>query len=166
MSKQQDELKFLCDLTVVKLGKKLRILGFDTEIIKTVNQQAIKELLKHTNRTLVTKSKELVKACGGILITKNRTSEQLEELLMILNNTNPQLPNAPARCAYCNEVLVDCPKEEVIGKVPIYVFETIEHFKRCPKCGKIYWRGTHVVRHLEFFSSQGKETDTRGDNKW
>jgi uncharacterized protein with PIN domain len=159
MSKQQDELKLLCDLTVVKLGKKLRILGFDTEIIKTVNQQTFKELLKDTKRTLVTKSKKLANACGGILITKNKTSEQLEEIFIILKNTNTQLSNNLARCVYCNEVLVDCPKEEVIGRVPVYIFETLEHFKCCPKCGKVYWRGTHLVKCKEFFASRGKETD-------
>ncbi len=120
MSKQQDELNLLCDLTVVKLGKKLRILGFDTEIIKTVNQQTVKELLK---------------------------------------DTNTQLSNNPARCVYCNEVLEDCPKEEVIGRVPVYIFETLEHFKRCPKCGKVYWQGTHLVKCKEFFASRGEEND-------
>ena len=47
------------------------------------------------------------------------------------------------RCVECNCPLEDAPKEETKGKVPEYVFQTQEVFKRCPSCKKIFWKGTH-----------------------
>ncbi|WP_448374861.1 Mut7-C RNAse domain-containing protein [Fervidobacterium sp.] len=134
--------KFLCDLTVVKLGKKLRILGYDVEIIKSVNPSDIENKIAADNRKLITKSHKLAKKYNGILIVSNKIIEQLQEILPILTN---RAKKGSARCAECNEPLVEYSTENVTGKVPIYVFESIENFRYCPKCGKIYWKGTHVI---------------------
>ncbi|QAV33164.1 hypothetical protein SAMN04488510_10578 [Fervidobacterium changbaicum] len=168
MCKHNDnnELRFLCDLTVVKLGKKLRILGFDTEITRSIRVDEIGEIIRQTSRRLITKSRNLANTFGGILVTKNRVSEQVIELFAILKSLDMEITRTAARCVNCNEVLEDYSKEEVIDKVPIYIFETVEKFKRCPKCGKVYWQGTHLA-HLQNLKQQTlrrKETDMRGEN--
>lgn len=52
------------------------------------------------------------------------------------------------RCIEDNTPLEDLPREEAKGRVPFFVYQTQRHFKRCPTCGRIYWRGTHM-RALE-----------------
>jgi len=52
------------------------------------------------------------------------------------------------RCSLCNKLLVDVPKSKVAGKVPPFIFSTQSEYRRCPKCNKIYWPGTHR-KHME-----------------
>jgi uncharacterized protein with PIN domain len=47
------------------------------------------------------------------------------------------------RCLSCNEALIEAPREAVRERVPAFVYETQSRFKSCPKCGKIFWAGTH-----------------------
>jgi hypothetical protein len=43
----------------------------------------------------------------------------------------------------CNVPLAEIPPEEAAEHVPPYVARTQEEFRRCPKCGKVYWPGSH-----------------------
>jgi hypothetical protein len=52
------------------------------------------------------------------------------------------------RCLRCNEPTVPAAKAEIERQVPEYVWETQESFSRCPRCGRVYWRGTHTERAL------------------
>lgn len=47
------------------------------------------------------------------------------------------------RCPVCNGLLEAVPKYRAWGQVPTYVFATQSEFRRCPSCGRFYWRGTH-----------------------
>jgi hypothetical protein len=44
---------------------------------------------------------------------------------------------------------VPAAKAEVERLVPEYVLENRENFSRCPRCGRVYWRGTHTERALD-----------------
>ncbi|MGC9796647.1 Mut7-C RNAse domain-containing protein [Fervidobacterium riparium] len=131
----------VCDLTVVKLGKKLRILGYDVEIVKSSNMATIENVVKTKNikKLLITKSRELARKLSGILVLSNNVSEQIEEVLSKIQSTARGNP----RCSECNAELIECSKEDIVGKVPTYIFESFERFKHCPKCGKIFWEGSH-----------------------
>ncbi|MBU0513354.1 MAG: Mut7-C RNAse domain-containing protein, partial [Proteobacteria bacterium] len=65
--------------------------------------------------------------------------------------------NLFTRCARCNEPLEEVGRESVMSRVPEYVYETQEHFRTCPGCGRIYWAGTHPERMLRFLESIGLE---------
>ncbi|MEJ5258201.1 MAG: Mut7-C RNAse domain-containing protein [Fervidobacterium sp.] len=131
----------VCDLTVVKLGKKLRILGYDVEIVKSSDTTTIEKVIKtnQINKTLITKSRKLARKLSGILVLSNNVSEQIEEVLSKIQSTARGNP----RCSECNAELIECSKEDIVGKVPTYIFESFERFKHCPKCGKIFWEGSH-----------------------
>jgi hypothetical protein len=51
-----------------------------------------------------------------------------------------------SRCPVCNGALEVADREAVRAHVPAYVAETHRTFRRCPCCGRIYWRGTHWQR--------------------
>ncbi|HCI29613.1 MAG TPA: Mut7-C RNAse domain-containing protein [Fervidobacterium sp.] len=130
--------KFVCDGTVVKLGKRLRILGYDVEITYKTDLPNVSEMIVATGRTLITKSITLHKQLGGIHVKSDRVMEQVEEIISKLG-----VPGS-TRCSRCNSELVECDKDSVKDKVPIYVFQTNDKFKCCTKCGKVYWKGTHI----------------------
>ena len=67
-----------------------------------------------------------------------------------------------SRCLECNLPLIPLPREEAQAKVPPYVFQTVEEFRTCPQCLKIFWPGTHIeeMRRLitAFWEKKGSKT--------
>ena len=128
-----------------KLARKLRILGFDTLYEPSIEEEEVLERVK--NRIFLTRDKELYRraASKGIkafYIKSDLWRSQLRELILefpIEENMKPF-----TRCSVCNSELVEIDREEVRGKVPEYVYKSVDEFKKCPVCGRIYWRGTHV----------------------
>jgi len=52
-----------------------------------------------------------------------------------------------SRCSRCNETLGGpLPREAVVEELPPRVREWREEFHKCPKCGGVYWEGTHSQR--------------------
>ncbi len=128
-----------------KLAKKLRILGFDAEYYADIGEDEILE--KSKGRILLTRDKILYrKALKRGLRAFYIKSDKWRSQLKAVSNLFPIEENAKpfTRCSVCNTPLKDVEKEEVRGKVPEYVYMTHEQFKICPKCGKVYWKGSHM----------------------
>jgi uncharacterized protein with PIN domain len=49
------------------------------------------------------------------------------------------------RCIRCNVELAAASAEEAAARVPDCVRERHEQFFTCPRCGTVFWRGTHVA---------------------
>ncbi len=144
------ELKFFADRMLGKLARKLRILGFDTLYFKDADENTV--LRKSTGRILLTRDRSLylkAKKLGYEVVFLR--SDSWRSQLKMLANIYPivSLARPFTRCSICNSPLRTARKEEVKGKVPEYIYKTVEEFKICEGCGKIYWRGTHVDLILE-----------------
>ena len=137
--------RFIVDTTVGKLGKWLRVLGFDTSVYLGKDLHRLVQMSRRENRVIVTRNRQLeVKLfLGNILVLKeNEPDRQIAAVLRALNiSLHPE--NILSRCLRCNEVLGAMPSEAVEGKVPEFVFYTHEIFHHCPSCQRIYWGGTH-----------------------
>ncbi len=128
-----------------KLAKKLRLLGFDTLYFSEIQEEEI--LRRIGSRIFLTRDKELyIKATRfgmrTIYVEDDNWRAQLRKLILklpIIENMKPF-----TRCIECNELLVKATPEEVKGKVPEYVYKTTDEFKVCPKCGRVYWKGSHL----------------------
>ncbi len=141
--KATDKL-FLVDSMLGRMAKWLRILGYDASIEHLTTLSRIVEHQKK-GRIVVTRNTRWRRTPGVILITANETPEQIRQIIhkagLKAGETRPF-----SRCIRCNEVLESVPKIQAAGKVPDYVFETVESFSRCPACGRIYWSGSHLER--------------------
>lgn len=137
-------MRFLLTKELGRLAKWLRILGFDARYFKEDNAGTLVILALKESRTVVTRNLRLPKVPGvrTAVIRAQKIREQIVEL-----KKQMELPIEPqrmfSRCIICNTVLMELPKEEAQGKVPLYVFETQERFMRCPQCARVYWQGTH-----------------------
>lgn len=151
-------MKFILTKELGRLSKWLRILGFDAAYFKQGNASSLIIEALRDSRIIITRNQRLPKSGGVriVLIRKENLKEQLQELLGILKI--PLEPRAMfSRCIICNVELKDIKKKEAETRVPAYVFETQEHFVSCPRCGRIYWRGTHwgnVEKTLEGIEEQ------------
>uniref|UniRef100_A0A7V3ZTX9 Mut7-C RNAse domain-containing protein n=1 Tax=candidate division WOR-3 bacterium TaxID=2052148 RepID=A0A7V3ZTX9_UNCW3 len=138
------KIKLAVDATCVKHGKWLRLLGFDTEIIKgSIAFEKIR------GRILITRNKKLKrKFKNNILFLPEMPFWDALNFIIQMLSLEESL-NPFTRCSLCNEEVVSISKEKVKGKVPHYVYETHDIFYTCPKCNKIYWQGSHYEKFLE-----------------
>ncbi len=150
--------KFIVDANVGKLVKWLRIMGFDAIFAGDLDDDEIAEIAINEGRILLTRDTSFLRrksVFSGelkvVYIIHDDVREQLRQVVRALDLLPQSRPFS--LCICCNEELLPCAKEEVRELVPPYVYSTQENFMRCPRCGRIYWRGTHWHRMKEVISS-------------
>jgi uncharacterized protein with PIN domain len=99
------------------------------------------------DRVLLTRDVELTRRRGlrCLLIESDAVERQVEQVSRAYQLTARE---AFSRCVECNFPLENAEKTTVQAEVPPYVFQTQDHFRRCPRCRRVYWRGTHWARML------------------
>lgn len=146
--------RYLADVMLGRLARWLRALGYDTRYEPALDDAALAELARREDRILLTRDVELTRRrkLRAFLIHDDKVMQQLRQVMAAfgLNTTT-----AFTRCIECNAELVAIGREDAASLVPPYVFKTQAQFRQCPRCGKVYWRGSHwmrmqnVVRELE-----------------
>jgi uncharacterized protein with PIN domain len=141
-------MKFLADAMLGRLAKWLRILGHDTAYFRHAKDRELVRLARAEGRLLLTRDRDLIRRRGlkSLLVESDRFEEQLEQLLRDLDL---DLESPSPRCVCCNTILEEVGKDTVKGRVPPYVFRRHSDFTWCPRCDKVYWRGTHWQRMRE-----------------
>ncbi|OQX52082.1 MAG: hypothetical protein B5M53_09420 [Candidatus Cloacimonas sp. 4484_209] len=134
---------FIVDSTCGKLAKWLRLMGVDIIYVNDQSTSKIELLALKTGRTIITRSGKLKKEEGikTILLRTEHLIEQIDELDKTIGLKDKIKPFK--RCPKCNTILTEVKKEEIKDRVPPFVFKTQKRFSQCPKCGKVYWQGTH-----------------------
>ena len=148
-----------------KLGKFLRLLGFDTEIANSeLKDSHIFELALKTNRILITRDKKFFENAQSQLKKQNLSPNmaiympyqeivvELGEIFSILSidpeifiwEDGTEIP-FQSRCSKCNHELKNVRKKSVIDKIPLNSATNFKKFWQCTNsnCGKIYWIGRH-----------------------
>ncbi len=139
-----------------RLATWLRLLGYDTAYRPELDDSGLARMARAEGRVLLTRDVELTRRRGlanpatsgelrCALIESDRVAEQLEQ---VFKRFHLHAREAFSRCAECNVPLDEVSKESVRGDVPPYVFQTQTRFRRCPQCGRVYWRGTHWARMI------------------
>lgn len=125
-----------------RLGKWLRILGYDTLFDPALGDAQLAHLARADGRILLTRDQELARRRGlrAVLVHSQTTEAQLQQVMAELGL---HTGGAFSRCPVCNEPLVDLARAAAQARVPPYVFETHDRFSECPACGRVYWPGTH-----------------------
>lgn len=130
-----------------RLPKWLRAMGYDSLYIPNVEDGELLRIAMEQDRIVVTKDRyilerRLVKSgqVRAILITSDDFREQMQQLIKTLGL---DMENGFSLCIECNEMLREVSKTQVKDRVPPFVYRTQDQFYECPRCGKLYWRGTH-----------------------
>ncbi len=157
--KTQSPERFYVDATVLRLGKWLRLLGVDAPRFSGKSEISPKARLLTRKRPRPGTPDQVVFV----------PFDRLEEQLAWFADSFPDAMKRKrfgSRCSHCNHLLVSVSREEVQDVVPDYVAQTIDRFKACPRCGKIYWKGSHIDRMNTFldkvFSSGGNSGSHHG----
>ena len=139
-------MKFIADVMLGRLAKRMRLLGFDVLYDRTLNDNEVIRLSLEQDRIILTRDTGMAArplATNHLFIKSGFVREQIEQFLSAFSN---EAPRPLTRCSECNDILDQIAKEEARNFVPRYVYEKKGSFLRCPRCGRIYWKGTHVQR--------------------
>ena len=147
---QAREARFFADCMVGKLAKWLRILGYDTAYQRKIADQDLVLRAQFEERIILTRDGGLLSRRGVneyLLVQSSDYLDQLREVVTAFRLAFDE-DRLFRRCTECNTETEVIAKELVAAEVPSYVLQTRDAFSLCPRCRKIYWRGTHVDNTL------------------
>lgn len=126
-----------------RLAKWLRIIGYDTLYYHKIEDSQLIRVAMREGRILLSRDAGLVKRGGfrSLFIKSGDLEIQLAQVIREAR-LKPRI-NESVLCPLCNGGLQTVKKEQVRGLVPSYVYATQRDFSRCPRCGKIFWKGSH-----------------------
>ena len=144
--------KFVCDVHLRKLARRLRLLGLDTRFDAAASGAKLIDISNAEGRILLTCDRRLLMRndlSRGICVHERRPDKQVTEVLDRLDLRGECRPFT--RCTLCNGVVKEVrPDDEQFASlrdtVPEGVRAWCNQYYRCAGCGKVYWQGSHYEK--------------------
>ena len=149
---------FLCDAMLGGLARWLRAAGYDARFEYGIDDRQLIRLAQETGGMLLSSDGPLfernVLRSGQVraLYVPQQLS-RTEQFRFVLRTLG--LPVRPARCMACGGELIETPKHAVAGEAPPLAYRNCEHFWRCGRCGKLFWKGTHWTKIESLLGEMG-----------
>ncbi|WP_186783890.1 Mut7-C ubiquitin/RNAse domain-containing protein [Streptomyces sp. CBG33] len=139
-------LRFLLDVHLGTLARRMRLLGIDTAYEShDLGDPALAARSAAEQRVLLSRDRGLLRRrelWAGGYVYSDKPDEQLRD---VLGRFTPVL-TPWTRCTACNGRLRDADKDEVARDLEGGTKATYDVFARCDACGRVYWRGAHHDR--------------------
>ncbi|MGH3242950.1 MAG: Mut7-C RNAse domain-containing protein [Spirillospora sp.] len=139
--------RFLLDVHLGTLARRLRLLGLDTAYHNDMDDPALVVQANEERRVLLTQDRGLLRRRAlwfGAYVIGSRADDQLRD---VLDRFAPAL-RPWTRCTACNGELVPVDKQEIERDLQAGTRRSYDVYGRCADCGQVYWRGAHGG-HLE-----------------
>ncbi|MDX1572326.1 MAG: Mut7-C RNAse domain-containing protein [Xanthomonadales bacterium] len=136
--------RFVLDGHLGTLARYLRLCGFDTAYRNHDDDETLARISCEDHRILLTRDRDLLKrriVTHGYWVRSDLPGEQLFEVLRRFDLRRQVRPFS--RCARCNGTVRVVSKAEIEDQLEPLTREHYEEFRRCERCGQIYWRGSH-----------------------
>ena len=143
-------MRFIVDCMLGKLARWLKILGFDVVYFPKIEDSELLTLAQKERRILLTRDNMLLKkakAAKSLFIESEVWKKQVEQVFEEFNLWEKAKPYS--RCIECNIELKSLSKRKAENLVTPFVFEHASSFALCPRCGRVFWQGTHF-QDMEF----------------
>ena len=144
------KLRFLVDMTALKLARNLRMMGLDTA---TDVNGGLKDIVSRANkeeRIVITRNRELLKIADLHFGQLLRSDDHRKQLLEVEERFGLSISAKPmSRCLVCNEILQPVEKEKIEHRLKPLTRKYYHLFKECSSCRKLYWQGSHHDRMTE-----------------
>ncbi len=134
--------RFICDRMLGTLCKYLRMSGFDTTYARDSKKALIEALQEE--RVLLTRNTRMRGQKHVFFINSDAPREQLRSVYDHFGL--PDSMNFLSRCLLCNEPLKRAAKEDMRKLVPFFTYKNFDEFAQCPKCRRVYWKGSHYLK--------------------
>ncbi|MEU8248444.1 Mut7-C RNAse domain-containing protein [Nonomuraea sp. NPDC048916] len=142
-----DEPRFLLDVHLGTLSRRLRLLGLDAAYHNDMDDPALVVQANEEHRVLLTQDRGLLRRRAlwlGAYVRGSRPQDQLRDLL---ERFSPPL-RPWTRCTACNGLLIPAAKHEVEPLLEAGTRRNFDVYGQCRACGQVYWHGAHSG-HLE-----------------
>ena len=137
--------RFVLDVHLGTLARRLRLAGLDAAYANDASDDALIEQANTGRRVLLTQDRGLLRRRAlwrGAYVRGARPDDQFRD---VLDRFRP--PLAPwTRCPACNGPLAPAAKAAVAPVLPPGTRRTYQTFSRCRNCGQVYWHGAHSKR--------------------
>lgn len=148
------DVRFAADTHLGRLTAYLRMLGFDTLYDKDSADEELAQISASENRILLTRDRGLLKrnkVARGYCVRATDPAQQLAEVIQCFDLRASIAPFQ--RCIHCNSLLQPTAKELVSERLLPQTKRYYDEFYVCPKCSRIYWKGSHYRRMRRFIES-------------
>ncbi|MER7932778.1 MULTISPECIES: Mut7-C RNAse domain-containing protein [unclassified Streptomyces] len=136
-------LRFLLDVHLGTLARRLRLLGVDAAYESTdIGDPALSARSAAEKRVLLSRDRGLLRRrelWAGAFVYSTGPDEQLRD---VLDRFAPEL-RPWTRCTACNGLLRKATKEEVADQLKGGTQKSYDVFAQCAECGRAYWKGAH-----------------------
>lgn len=139
-------LRFLLDVHLGTLARRMRLLGIDTAYESTdIGDPALAARSAAEKRVMLSRDRGLLRRrelWAGAFVHSTRPDEQLDD---VLDRFRPEL-RPWTRCTACNGLLRPVRKDEVADRLQDGTRRSYDVFAECADCRRAYWRGAHHDR--------------------
>jgi len=139
--------RFILDVHLGKLARRLRLLGFDTFYQNDLNDAEIMDMALANERIILTCDRGILKhrkVLHGYLVRSDLVDEQVHEILARYTLTEHIRPWL--RCMACNGLLETVDKASIEHRLEPKTILYYNEFRRCRSCQRLYWQGSHFEK--------------------
>ncbi len=149
-------MKWIADAMLGDLARYLVILGEDAAYWRDCSNQALIDKALIENRIVITRNRNLEHTDVCVVVCFKQETSVWDKLEYLKNNFS--LVFSPeklfTRCLLCNVAVTPFLPGQRPYDIPERIFNTFQLYN-CPVCGKIFWRGGHVLRTEAMLKSHG-----------
>ena len=136
--------RFVADGHLGKLTRDLRLLGFDVLYSTNATDGELVEIAAAEERALLTRDRRLLMHKVIRHGYCPRSHDPDEQIVEVIRRFHLEEVIAPfTRCIACGDLLARVAKADVFEQLEPLTKIYYEEFRRCSRCGKIYWSGSH-----------------------
>ncbi len=149
------EPRFVLDVHLEKLARRLRLLGFDVDFSRGRDDGELARIAERDKRILLSRDRQLMMrkiVSRGLYVRSTDPDGQVAEVLERLQLRDLCRPFT--RCVACNGMIgkfdADDPgSRDAAAGIPPGVRSWCREYYRCAGCGRIYWKGSHYERLIK-----------------
>ena len=144
-------MRFVLDGHLGKLARHLRMMGFDALWREDYSDEEILRIQAAERRVVLSRDRALLKdprLGEGYWVQASGPKEQAREVLSRFDLFSRIDPFTV--CLECNGKIAAVKKEEILDRIEDETREVFDEFFICRDCRKIYWKGSHYDRMMEF----------------
>jgi uncharacterized protein len=150
--------RFVCDVHLGTLTRRLRLLGLDTWYQIDTDDAELARIAAGEDRILLSRDRGLLMRASvthGYCPRSDTPDTQAFQVVSRFRLGDELQPFT--RCVNCNGHLQPVAKADVEAKLTPRTRAEHNRFARCADCGQVYWPGSHVDRMAAFVSAAGRQ---------
>lgn len=141
------EKRFSADSMLARLARWLRLLGFDCAYYGSITDAELVRRAIEENRVILTRDRKLENEWWVANIYVVEAAELRAQLVEVLRRFDLTRSIAVlSRCNECDQPVRSAVVDDIRDRVPPHVLEIHHDFSTCPRCGRVFWEGTHAER--------------------